>query len=118
MGADQCRRAYPRRLHLRMHRRNPRPENLARAAPSRLSFVLSRTHRHLPHSAANRSASLAERVFSILGYLAQKFLNARVLDPANTNNVISDDLSIEEKRVIAVAAEKCVMMRSWEQIVW
>jgi hypothetical protein len=68
----------------------------------------------------NRSPSLAERVFSILGYLAQKFQNARVLDPANTNNVISNDkdLSIEEKRVIALAAEKCLMMRSWEQILW
>jgi hypothetical protein len=66
----------------------------------------------------NRSRSVSERVFSILGYLAQEFRDARVLDPANTNNVISDDLSIEEKRVIAVAAEKCVVMRSWEQIVW
>jgi hypothetical protein len=70
------------------------------------------------NSGGSRSASLAERVFSILGYLAQKFRGARVLDPANTNNVISDDLSIEEKRAIAVAAQKCVVMRSWEQILW
>lgn len=66
----------------------------------------------------SRDQSLANRVWSVLQYLASEFKQARVIDPANSNNVISDDLGPEEKREIAVAAEKCLMLRQWEQILW
>jgi hypothetical protein len=66
----------------------------------------------------SRDTSLANRVSAVLLYLRDEFGSARVVDPANSNNVISDDLGPEEKRVIAAAAGKCLMMRSWEQILW
>ena len=54
-------------------------------------------------------AGLAGNVRRALEYLANHFLRARVVDPANSNNVISDDLGREEKRVIAVAARKALV---------
>jgi hypothetical protein len=46
------------------------------------------------------------------------FMRARVVDPANTNNIISDDLGPEEKRVISVAAQRSLAMQNWGQILW
>ena len=53
-----------------------------------------------------RTEALAGNLRRVLEYLSQGFLVARVVDPANSNNVVSDDLSVEEKRMIAVAAGK------------
>jgi len=66
----------------------------------------------------NRIASLAERVMTVLRYLASDFKLARIVDPANTNNIISDDLGPEEKRVIAFAAQKSQAMQKWSEILW
>jgi hypothetical protein len=66
----------------------------------------------------SRSYGLAARFLDILRYLTADLSRARVVDPANTNNVISDDLESEEKRAIAATAEKCLMMRSWGDILW
>ncbi len=66
----------------------------------------------------NRSASFAERILAVLRYLADDFKQARVVDPANTNNIISDDLGPEEKRVIAVAAQKSQAMQKWSEVLW
>lgn len=67
---------------------------------------------------SSRAAGLAARFRTTLQYLLGEFKQARVLDPANSNNVISDDLGPEEKREIAVTADKCLTLRSWEQILW
>ncbi len=65
----------------------------------------------------NRSPSLAENVRTVLQYLADGFMQARVIDPANTNNVISDDLDLGEKRAVMNAA-RTALQRGWEQILW
>ncbi len=64
-----------------------------------------------------RSPSLAERVRTVLQYLANGFMQARVIDPANTNNVISDDLDLTERRAIMNAA-RTALQRDWEQKLW
>jgi len=64
------------------------------------------------------AAALAENVLAALAYLGQQFSHARIVDPANSNNVISDDLGAEEKRVIEVAARKSLGMSSWERVLW
>ncbi len=65
-----------------------------------------------------RGNSLAERVRMVLQYLGEEFPSCRVVDPANTNNVISDDLGPEEKRGISLAAQRSLAMQNWEQILW
>lgn len=51
-----------------------------------------------------------------LTYLRDTFPNARFVDPANTNNVISDDLRAAEKQRISAAAGQA-LNGSWEQFV-
>lgn len=43
---------------------------------------------------------------------------ACVIDPANTANVISDDLTAAEKKKIAQAAGKSLEEPYWEQVLW
>lgn len=47
---------------------------------------------------------LTDNIRTSLEYLRDKFETARVVDPANTNNVISDDLTATEKKAIKTAA--------------
>jgi hypothetical protein len=61
--------------------------------------------------------TLANNVWRVLQYFRDRFPNARVLDPANTNNVISDDLSAAEKTTIKAAAEQTLKASKWEEIV-
>jgi hypothetical protein len=65
----------------------------------------------------NRSKGLAERVGEVLRHIAERFMQARVVDPANTNNVISDDLELDEKRAVMNAA-RISLQRPWEQVLW
>jgi hypothetical protein len=65
-----------------------------------------------------RAGGLAENVREAMRYLAEDFPRARVVDPANSNNVISDDLGAEEKGVIARAASKALMVSRWENVLW
>ena len=60
---------------------------------------------------------LAERVWRVLGYLASDFGRARFVDPANSNNIISDDLATAEKTRIMEAAARARQAKMWEEIV-
>jgi hypothetical protein len=48
--------------------------------------------------ANNPSIHLSVNVQRVFDYLRDSFPTARVVDPANTNNVVSDDLTLEEMR--------------------
>ncbi|AMN44724.1 nucleotidyltransferase [Rhodoplanes sp. Z2-YC6860] len=61
--------------------------------------------------------SLSDNVWKAFGYLAGNFANARFVDPANTNNVISDDLSATERAAIKAAAVRALATTNWNQIV-
>jgi len=61
--------------------------------------------------------TLSENVWTALEYLRDRFPNARVVDPANTNNIISDDPSAAEKSKIATAAAQALKATHWEHIV-
>jgi hypothetical protein len=58
--------------------------------------------------------SLSENVKLCLEYIRDNLSRARVVDPANTNNVISDDLSTAEKTTVERAAAKA-LGGSWAQ---
>ena len=60
----------------------------------------------------------AENVLYMLRYLKENILNVKVLDPANTNNVLSNDISTYEKQLISRQAEKSLAELYWERIIW
>lgn len=61
---------------------------------------------------------LAARVRAALGYLAEEFVWARVVDPANGNNVVSEELDMAEKRAVQLAAQRSLKMERWERVLW
>lgn len=65
----------------------------------------------------NARGSLSENVWKVFQYLRDTFPNARVVDPANTNNIISDDLTTTERAKIKAAAERALAASDWNQIV-
>lgn len=61
--------------------------------------------------------TLSGNVWKVFEYLRDTFPNARVVDPANTNNVISDDLTVAERGKVKSAAEQALKAKDWSQIV-
>jgi len=60
---------------------------------------------------------VAANVWKVLQYMASSFPTARIVDPANTNNVISDELSAAERSQIASAANQALRAKDWSEIV-
>ncbi len=65
-----------------------------------------------------RNINLADNVLYTLRYIGERFANSRVIDPANTNNIISNDFSSEEKSYIAQVAETSASQSGWGSIIW
>jgi hypothetical protein len=65
-----------------------------------------------------RRDNLAQNVHHVLGYIADNLVTARIEDPANSANDISDDLTAAEKRVVATQAGVSFRQRRWEDIIW
>lgn len=63
-------------------------------------------------------ASLEERVERVLRFLADSFLEARLVDPANPENVVTDELHYAQRRPVAEAAQRACGQGSWERVVW
>lgn len=65
-----------------------------------------------------RFGQLAGNVFTALRYLSSHFEKTVIRDPANADNVISDELTPAQKKQIIQAARKAVDDDDWEKIVW
>lgn len=65
-----------------------------------------------------RVGDLSSNFLTVLDFLRDNIVSARYLDPANTNNMISDDLNAKEKRVIAAKAAESRQQGNWNRIVW
>jgi hypothetical protein len=63
-----------------------------------------------------RPGNLSGNVLKVLEYLRDTFVNARFVDPANTNNIISDDLDMTERAAIQRAA-MAALGRTWGDLV-
>jgi hypothetical protein len=61
--------------------------------------------------------SISGNVWKVFEYLRDRFQIARVVDPANTTNIISDDLSAADKSKIKTAAGMALKATDWSQIV-
>jgi hypothetical protein len=67
---------------------------------------------------AERFGQLADNVLAVLRYLANRFVAAAVRDPANSKNVLSDELSASAKQAIAKAARDALYDENWKKILW
>ncbi|MNI02603.1 hypothetical protein D3C73_554860 [compost metagenome] len=69
----------------------------------------------LKHLNKNQCSSNVWKVFQ---YLRDDFLEKRIVDPSNTNNIISDDLNKSEKSKIVKLAEQALSKKYWSEIIW
>ncbi len=68
--------------------------------------------------AAERFGQLADNVLTVLRYISNRFEPAVVRDPANSDNIVSNDLSAAEKKAIAKAARDALYDENWKKILW
>jgi hypothetical protein len=59
---------------------------------------------------------LSESLLALLHFLSQDFPTTRLIDPANSNNIVSDVLTPEQKLRIAGAAAISLRAKSWPEI--
>ena len=70
-------------------------------------------------SLSGRSQStLAENVLDALRTIGSSLASTRIVDPSNTNNVLSDDLTKQEKERIASLAAQSARQQYWKDIIW
>jgi hypothetical protein len=62
--------------------------------------------------------TLAANVLSALQFIGEEISRVRLVDPANTNNVVSDELTLVEKNSVAACAVVAGHARTWEEILW
>lgn len=67
---------------------------------------------------AARVYTLADSVMAGLRYFASNIERSRVIDPSNTNNIVSEDLTVAEKRAVAGAAGLSAGKTTWGEILW
>ena len=60
---------------------------------------------------------LAANVSLVFDFLRDSFVGARIVDPANTNNIISDDLTVAEKQRVSTAGRQARATYYWRDIV-
>jgi predicted nucleotidyltransferase len=63
-------------------------------------------------------SSPGNNLWEVFDYLQNNLINARVVDPSNSNNVISDDLTLAGKQVVARLARAARTQSAWENIIW
>jgi hypothetical protein len=61
--------------------------------------------------------TLAENVWAALGYLEKLFPARSILDPANANNIVSDQLGSPAKDTVRKAAQYARSGRAWAEII-
>lgn len=65
-----------------------------------------------------RTGPIATNFYRVLYYLVYRFPNARLVDPANMANVVSDDLTHAEKQAISDQARSSLAVSDLRRIVW
>lgn len=65
-----------------------------------------------------RHGDLARNVSAALEWIRDNIETARLVDPANTNNVVSDDMTAADKRAAAVAAGRARSCTHFSDFVW
>lgn len=63
-------------------------------------------------------STLAGNVIRSLRTIGSSLTSTRIVDPANTNNILSDDLTQAEKQRVAAQAIQSASETYWERIIW
>lgn len=66
--------------------------------------------------AGSPQGALAPNVVAAWTFLRDQLEQARLVDPANSNNVVSDALTVAEKRRVATAAAQALEQWSWSAV--
>ena len=64
------------------------------------------------------SKSISSNLIKVFHYLRDNFVNAKIIDPANSNNTISDDLYMTEKNLIRNKAIASLGMKTWQSVIY
>ena len=67
---------------------------------------------------AERFGQLSDNVLAVLRHLAGHFERTVIRDPANSANIVSEDLSAAEKQAVAKAARNALYDENWKKIIW
>lgn len=73
------------------------------------------------YNKSTNTANLADNFLYILKELSKDSSNplfSRIVDPANSNNILSDLLSVNEKNKIISKAKESISKQYWSDIVW
>jgi hypothetical protein len=62
--------------------------------------------------------ALANNIMKVFDYLYEDFLDTEIVDPSNSNNIVSDDISRKEKQAIKEKAYSALTASSWNEIIW
>jgi hypothetical protein len=65
-----------------------------------------------------RTGNLATNMLTCLDFIRDNIKTVRYIDPANTNNIVSNDCMATEKATIAAQAASSRAQSNWESIVW
>ena len=65
-----------------------------------------------------RFGQLADNILAVFRHLSSRFEQAVVADPANPDNILSNDLSAVDKSAIAKAARDALYDENWKKILW
>jgi hypothetical protein len=60
----------------------------------------------------------ASNLVVIFRYLSEDFVTTRIIDPVNSNNIVSDDLNYNEKMLISRSAADSLSQSNWANVVW
>ena len=64
-----------------------------------------------------KTLALSRTIWALLSYLTDEFAERRLVDPANSGNVVSDELSDKEKAHIVGAAAATLSASTWSDVV-
>jgi hypothetical protein len=66
---------------------------------------------------SERFGQLADNILAVFRHLSSKFEQSVTADPANSDNILSNDLSASDK-AIAKAARDALYDENWKKILW
>ena len=65
-----------------------------------------------------RFGQLADNLMTVWRYIASRFEKVNVRDPANDENIVSNDLSAADRKAIAKAARDAQYGENWKKMLW
>lgn len=54
----------------------------------------------------------------VLEFLRDEIEKIKIIDPSNSNNILSDELTVSEKKIIANKAKESLSSKEWNKIIW